>query len=200
MMWAKVEKGAIVKAGQRPRWFHDDGSPVGDERLIADGWLPIIDQRPDVDRRVVKLTRKPQDEWEIGKEAVTVTWEVDPLPKAEALEAVRKDGYRRIKRARDQHIASGISVGGVHVHTDDTSQQRLTGAALAATIDPEATINWKMADGQFATLSGTQIIGIAQAVREHVQAAFDTEAMLRAQINAAETIEEIDAVGWPDDP
>ena len=135
----------------------------------------------------------------LGDGFVTVGW-VTRDPTETETEEHRVRRFSHIKRSRDDAIASGISVGGVHVHTDDLSQQRLVGAALAATIDPETTINWKMADGQFATLSGTQIIGIAQAVRGHVQAAFDTEAMLRAQINAAETIEEIDAVGWPDDP
>ena len=177
----------------------------------ADGTQHVtraLDQSwPDADLAAIELYRVERvepDENSIvtGRELVFEGGRVldRPIERGRTIEESRDQAFERIKRARDKHIASGISVSGVHVHTDDLSQQRLVGAALAATIDPETTINWKMSDGQFATLSGTQIIGIAQAVRDHVQAAFDTEAMLRAQINAAETIEEIDAVEWPHDP
>ena len=126
---------------------------------------------------------------EAGSAQIGDTWDGTQFSRpAPSLSEYAAEALNRVKRARDDAIASGISVSGVHVHTDDLSQQRLVGAALAATIDPETTINWKMSDGQFATLSGAQIIGIAQAVRDHVQAAFDTEAMLRAQISEAETV------------
>jgi len=90
MMWAKIEGGAIVKTGQRPKWLYDDGTPVDDARLIEDGWVPIIDQRPDVDRRRTRLTRKPQDQWEVGTEAVTVAWDITHLTDAEVVQIERQ--------------------------------------------------------------------------------------------------------------
>lgn len=102
-----------------------------------------------------------------------------------------------LKLRRDAAMASGVTVGGVAVHTDDLSQQRITSAALAVTLDAGLTINWK-ADGGFVTLSALQITAIAQAVRAHVQACFDREAELLAALAAAEDPEQVDiTTGWP---
>ena len=90
-----------------------------------------------------------------------------------------------LKLARDAAIARGIEVNGLHVQTDDLSQSRLTAAALAARLDPEATVRWKLATGAFVELTAPQIIALALAVRAHVQACFDREAELAAQIRAA---------------
>ena len=110
-------------------------------------------------------------------------------------EAVRKDESNRITARRNVAIASGIRVAGVSVQTDDHSQQRITGAALAAALDPQTEINWKTADGSFVTLDASQIIAIAQAVRLHVQACFDREADLLSALDAGltYTLDE----GWP---
>ena len=90
-----------------------------------------------------------------------------------------------LKAARDAAIARGIEVDGLHVQTDDLSQSRLTAAALAAQLDPGATVRWKLATGDFVELTAPQIIALALAVRAHVQACFDREADLAAQIRAA---------------
>ncbi len=115
---------------------------------------------------------------------------------AEDLEAERLAArLRLLRRRRDLAIAAGTVRDGIPVQTDDLSQSRITGAALAATLDPEATVRWKMADGQFVTLDAPAIIALAQTVRAHVQACFDHEADLRAQIEAGEA-PDIEA-GWP---
>jgi len=102
---------------------------------------------------------------------------------------------KRIKERRDKALVSGTTINGVTVATDDLSQQRITGAALAATVDNTTTIKWKLPDDTFVTLDATQIIGIAQGVRAHVQACFDREAELLAALNTGEDYD-IDA-GWP---
>ena len=102
---------------------------------------------------------------------------------------------RRIKARRDEALASGTLVAGVAVQTDDLSQQRIVGAALAASMDPQAEVNWKAADGTFVTLSAPQIIAIAQGVRAHVQACFDREAALLSALDAAAPYDIED--GWP---
>ena len=102
-----------------------------------------------------------------------------------------------IKARRNQAMNSGMTVAGVPVHTDDQSQSRITGAALAATIDPNTTVKWKASDGGFVMLDAPTIIAVAQAIRAHVQACFDREAELLAALEAGEThdIEE----GWPNE-
>lgn len=100
-----------------------------------------------------------------------------------------------VKARRDKAMEAGTTIGGVSVATDDLSQQRITGAALAATVDSTTTVKWKLPDDTFVTLDATQIIGIAQGVRAHVQACFDREAELLAALNAGEAYD-INS-GWP---
>jgi hypothetical protein len=87
------------------------------------------------------------------------------------------------------------------VATDAVSQTKYIAAVVGAQIDPNAVINWKMADGIFVTLDAQAITAVAMAVRPHVQACFDNEGELKAQIEAASTAQQIAAVdlntGWP---
>jgi hypothetical protein len=111
------------------------------------------------------------------------------------LAAEARDRAREaIKARRDRAIASGLTVGGISVATDDISQGRITGAALQAVIDPTYTVQWK-AGGGFVTLSAEQVIGVAQAIRAHVQACFDNEAKLLALLTAGEDYD-VES-GWP---
>jgi hypothetical protein len=45
-------------------------------------------------------------------------------------------------------------------------------------------------------LDAATILAVAQAVRTHVQACFDREATLSAQVEAATTVEEVQAVEY----
>ena len=101
-----------------------------------------------------------------------------------------------IRARRDQAIATGtVTVGDAPILTDDTTQQRLTAAALAVTLNPSATIRWKCADGCFRVLDAAQVIAMAQAVRAYVQACYDREAEMLAALDAGEPVDP-DA-GWP---
>jgi hypothetical protein len=72
------------------------------------------------------------------------------------------------------------------VATDAVSQTKYIGAVVGAQVDPNAVINWKMAGGTFVTLDAQAIM--AMAVRAHVQACFDREAELKAEIEVATTV------------
>lgn len=120
----------------------------------------------------------------------------DPNPPSR--EEILAKARKQIKGRRDKALNAGTTVGGVAVATDDLTQQRITGAALAATVDPNTTAQWKLEDDTFITLDATQIIGIAQGIRAHVQACFDREAELLAALNAGQSYD-INA-GWPVKP
>ena len=80
------------------------------------------------------------------------------------------------------------------------NQTNYISAVAGAQIDPNTVINWKMADGTFVSLDAQAFTAVAMAVRAHVQACFDKEAVLKAAIEAAITAEEIAAAdlntGW----
>lgn len=113
----------------------------------------------------------------------------------EQLAAERSALRARIAARRDAAMKAGISIDGMPVATDDVSQGRLAGAALAAVLDPAYSVRWKGRDGAFITLGGQELIGIASAVRAHVQACYDHEADLLAALDRGET-PTIDT-GWP---
>lgn len=91
---------------------------------------------------------------------------------------------------------AGITLDGKQIDTGRDSQALITGAALASVLDPEYSCQWKTPGG-FVQLNSEQIIGVASAVRAHVQACFDREAELLAEIDAGTYSEEMLAAGWP---
>lgn len=101
-----------------------------------------------------------------------------------------------IASRRYQAEVAGITLAGMHINTDDRSKLLINGAALDATIDPEYVMQWKMANG-FVELTAGQVIGIARAVRAHVQACFDREAELLAALEAGTLTDEMLEQGWP---
>ena len=100
-----------------------------------------------------------------------------------------------IAARRHEAMCAGISIAGMSVATDDVSQTRFAGAAVSAMLDPDYAVRWKTGDGSFRLLSGAEIIGIASAVRAHVQACYDREADLLAALDAGEAV--VPEAGWP---
>jgi hypothetical protein len=97
---------------------------------------------------------------------------------------------------RYERETAGIVLNGMNIDTGRDSQGLITGAVVQAMLDPSYTLNWKTPVG-FVQLSAVQIIGIATAVRAHVQACFDREAALLAAIQNGSFIPEMLAEGWP---
>lgn len=91
---------------------------------------------------------------------------------------------------------AGILIDGRRVETDRTAQAMVTGAALAAVLDPAYSVRWKTADG-FVTLVAEQIIGLAQSIRAHVQSCFDREAALLDALEWGSYEPDMLDSGWP---
>jgi hypothetical protein len=81
----------------------------------------------------------------------------------------------------------GIEVGGASIPTDRHTQQVLTAMYVRAMADENYTVKFKTSNG-FVDLVATQIIAIASAVHDHVQAAFDREGELLARLANGEPI------------
>lgn len=106
------------------------------------------------------------------------------------------DLFRFVASRRYEAETSGTTVDGIPVNTERDSQALLTGAALQAMLDPNYTVRWKTAGG-FVELDAQQIIGLASAVRAHVQACFDREAELIEASGAGTYSAEMLSAGWP---
>ena len=106
------------------------------------------------------------------------------------------DAISRLASRRWQAETGGMTFNGAPVATDDRSKALIYGTR-------GRSVKFKTASGQFVPLSASETEALADAVADHVQACFDHEAVLLDAINAAETVEELEAVdissGWPQD-
>lgn len=117
----------------------------------------------------------------------------EPLPPELTFDELKAQKKAAIAAARFAAETAGTVVNGVLIDTGRDSQALITGAALAAMLDENYSLNWKTASG-FIHLSAPEIIAVAQAVRAHVQMCFDREGELVAQVDAAQDAEELDAI------
>ncbi|RUV00065.1 DUF4376 domain-containing protein [Mesorhizobium sp. M6A.T.Cr.TU.017.01.1.1] len=118
----------------------------------------------------------------------------------DSLATLRTKALARLAARRWQAETSGVVVDGVSISTDRESTAMLTAAFVVASNDPGYSIRWKVQNGVFATVTAPQIIALAAAVREHVQACFDREDELTVEILAANavTLGALDIeTGWP---
>jgi hypothetical protein len=119
----------------------------------------------------------------------TEQWELD-------LDLARSKKWRAIKLARK---AQELSTFEWNTHTfqcDEDSQMRIQSAVQAALIDDGLSMVWTLADNTTQTFTATQIKQIGQALANHVNACHERGRILRQQIQAATTQEELEAIAW----
>lgn len=116
-----------------------------------------------------------------------------PTPPEPTLDELKAKKKAEIASARYESETAGTTVNGITIDTGRDSQALITGAAVAAMLDDDYSLNWKTEAG-FIHLTAPEIIAVAQAVRAHVQSCFDREGELVAQVDAATTKEELDAI------
>jgi hypothetical protein len=131
-----------------------------------------------------QVARWTGSDWE--KLAAAPEPEPAPAPDWPALIAAR----------RYQVETGGVTVEGIPVNTERDSQALLTGAAFAASLDPNYQIKWKAATG-FVELNRDQVIGLASEVRAFVQACFNREAELLGFVADGSITAEMLEEGWP---
>lgn len=126
---------------------------------------------------------------------------VETLPGQYEQTPVPIDDARKAKLADLAALRFIKETAGINgIRTDRESQALLTGAALAASLDPDYTVDWKGEAG-WTTLNAVQLLGAAQAVRGHVQACFSNERAHATAIALLDTVEAVEAYdlssGWP---
>lgn len=125
-------------------------------------------------------------------------WHVEPIPLDE-VKAARKAVATDLRWRKE---TAGILINGMLVATDDRSKTLILGKRAQAQSNPAMVFRWKAASGDWVELTGAQIIAIADAVANHVQACFDREGELHDLIDAAgpdaAAVLAVDiSTGWP---
>lgn len=181
-----TETGQILRTGGTNSPQVEDQAGDGEFVVVTDGTIRDDTHYWDEGWRLYPEMPSRHHRWDHAEKA----W-IDPRTPDE----IKNEAKDALKRRRDVALSAGTRVGEVELLTDEVTQGRITGAALAALIDPAYQVQWKMPDGSFIVLTAPQIIAFAQAIRSHVQACFNREAELIALIEAGQPYD-LEA-GWP---
>ncbi|WP_317847503.1 DUF4376 domain-containing protein [Pseudomonas sp. HTZ2] len=136
-----------------------------------------------------KLTGTQVARWTgAGWEKLANAPEPEPLPEPDWLALIAARRY--------QAEIGGIELAGLPIATDDRSKLLINGAAARAARDSGYTLKWKTDEG-FIDLPADQVLVMADAVADHVQACFDREAELLAAVADGSITAEMLEQGWP---
>ena len=166
--------------------WDEQGLYVGETDVDETGALPLRS----TPTKPMKLTGAQVARW------TGCGWE--KLAAAPSPESVQLPDWSELIAARRFQVETGgVTVAGVKLNTERDSQSLLTGAAFAASIDPDYRIKWKAETG-FVDLTGEQVMGIASQVRAFVQACFNREAELLGAVADGSITAEMLEEGWPE--
>lgn len=115
-----------------------------------------------------------------------------------SLDEVKRHRWNGIKQERAQREYVGFAWDGSTFDSDPVSQSRIQGAVQLAGLDPVAfSIDWTLADNTVRTLSGADMVAVGVTLAQHVNGLHVIARGLRAQIESATTIAEVESVVWP---
>lgn len=139
-------------------------------------------------------------------EAIAAGYVRQPMTEAERTNATSEYQLEIAKNAKKREIASArynaelSSVtlpNGLVVDTDVKTRLALSAGVMQVMQDPTFVFeNYKMPDGSFMDFDATAITQVYGAVMQFVSGCFNTEKLLNDAINAATTIEEVEAITW----
>jgi hypothetical protein len=127
-------------------------------------------------------------------DGATLPTEAEVTAKIPEYEAVQKTATLLSALATHRYAkqTGGLTVGGVSVKTDSDTLTSLIAARILAKENAQYTVKWK-AEGGFVTLNAATVIAIADAVRGFIQACFDAEAAIAANVANYDSVAAITA-------
>lgn len=117
------------------------------------------------------------------------------------LVAAKIKQWARVKGARDAAIAAGFEWDGSRFDSDLQSRIFVEGAALLATLammnSQPFGLDFTLQDNSVRSMTGADVIAAGTAMGVHIMSVHAIGRTLRAAIEAAATVAEVDAVTWP---
>jgi hypothetical protein len=119
-----------------------------------------------------------------------------PLPQPPLAE-LKLWKHHDIRRAASIASSGGFTAATVQWDSDLAAQQRMQLAWQdMREADGPTTVQWYDANGTTRNLNAAQFKALCRALRTHLQAQQDKLMALRAQIDAATTVAELEAITW----
>lgn len=117
-----------------------------------------------------------------------------------SLEQVKADCWAAIKAQRDAAEWGGFDTPFGRFDSDPVSQAKIIGAAQLASVSlaqgTPFTIEWTLQDNTSVSLDAAQMVAVGAALANHVNAVHQRGRQLRAQIEAAATIADLESITW----
>jgi hypothetical protein len=131
----------------------------------------------------------------------TFDWGAHAWKDLRTIEEIRAVRWAEVKAQRDLLEASGFPYLGKRLDSDARSVQRINTAVQAAQAALAAgvafPIVWTCADNSLLPLDAAGVVGMPVALATYADQLHQAAKALRAQIEAATTFAEVQAVAWP---
>ncbi len=138
-----------------------------------------------------------------GQETPIPQAELDAALSSVSLSLAKVNKRAQINAARDDEEAGGFSYLGKRFDSDAQAIKRLYGAAMAAQaaiaggMPPSATmVTWTTADGTTIDLTYADAAAVPVAMAQVAGALHAKVRTLKAQVEAAATVDEVNAIQW----
>lgn len=190
MEYALIRDNAIIE-------YRDYPSPPECKLVAGKPMLRPVSHapRPSVDPELYSV--KPSRT--IFDDRVEAGWTVTPV----SLDVAKSIQRRRINDARDAEEDAGFDYLGKRFDSNAQAIKRLYGAALAAqsalsagAIPGDHFVDWTCADGSVKPLTYAEAAGLVVAMAPIGAALHGKAKALKAQIDAAASVAEVEAVKW----
>lgn len=120
---------------------------------------------------------------------VSGEWQLD-------FDIAKQRKWDAIKGDRTAQEFGTFDWGGYTFQCDEVSQRRIQGAVQLSAIDDTLTLDWTLADNSVQTFTAADYIQIGQALAVHVSQCHERGRILRLEIEAATTLEDLEAIVW----
>ena len=111
------------------------------------------------------------------------------------IDTLKQGKLWQLADARWREEVSGFMYNGHEFHSDRESQDRVFQAYMASLNDPNYTVTWKTKDG-WLEMTASDFITLYNEFQTFLQALYQKEKNLQSLIEAATTIDELNAIGW----
>ena len=125
---------------------------------------------------------------------------VPPEPEPPTLDDVKEQKINELKSIRDFKELEPVLYAEHKFDFDSKSYERITAAIYALDIPGAApTINWTLADNGSTPVTANNLRGVIAAAAARSDALHTTYRALKAQVQAAETVDDVNNITWPED-
>lgn len=127
-------------------------------------------------------------------------WYLQGYAPTKPLDELKEEKRVEINKARDEAEQGGFEYMGKVFDSDEISCLRMSCAAQAMALmpvsEPEQTITWTCQDNSTIDLTAAELLGLVAALAQWSNTCHEKATALKAQIDAATTNAEVEAVKW----